>query len=266
MKQGLPEPSGLTEVVFSALEDKARLETGSMILLGMLAGVYIGLGGLFATVALAGAEAVPFGARQILAGLVFAMGLALVLIAGAELFTGNTLMAGPLRAGRLTAAAVLRAWSIVYVANLAGSVLLAVVVFGTGFHEGGGDATGRAAMTMASIKIEKSFPTLVASGVLANMLVCLAVWMAYGGHTVTQKIAGLILPITAFVAGGFEHSIANMYLLPYAWLIQGAVEGSSVSVSIGGIVGNLIPATLGNIIGGSLVALTYGHLYAQKDR
>lgn len=264
MASELPEPPELTETVFSALEDKAGLPAGSMLVLGMLAGAYVGLGGLFATLALAGADGLPFGAGQVLAGLVFSLGLALVLVAGAELFTGNTLMSGPLRAGRLGTGAVLRAWGIVYAANLAGSVLLAALVMMSGFHDAGEGAVGRAAMDMAATKTGKSLSALLASGVLANILVCLAVWMAYGGHTVTQKIAGLILPITAFVAAGFEHSVANMYLLPYAWMIQGAVEGSAVTVSIAEILANLVPVTFGNIVGGSLVALAYGHVYARE--
>lgn len=262
-EQTLPEPPDLTETVFAALEDKAALSAGSMLVLGVLAGVYVGFGALFATVALAGADGLPFGAGQVLAGLVFALGLALVLIAGAELFTGNTLMAGPLAAGRVGAGSVLRAWGIVYAANFAGSLLLAVLALASGLHEGGNGAVGRAALDMGAEKTDKSFGVLLASGVLANMLVCLAVWMAYGGNTVTEKIAGLILPIAAFVAAGLEHSIANMYILPYAWLIQGAFEGAA-AISVSGILGNLVPVTLGNIVGGSLVALAYGHVYAGK--
>ncbi|CAH1692127.1 membrane hypothetical protein [Hyphomicrobiales bacterium] len=135
----LPASPELTDAVFAALEDKAKLPAGSMIVLGILAGVYIGLGGLFATVALAGANDLPFGVAQVLAGLVFTVGLALVLIAGAELFTGNTLMAGPLAAGRLKASSASRALGIVYISDFVGSLLLAGVVLLAGVHEAGLD-------------------------------------------------------------------------------------------------------------------------------
>lgn len=259
----LPEPPELTEKVFSAVDDKARLPTGSMIVLGILAGVYIGFGGLFALIALAGADALPFGVSQILAGLVFSLGLALVLIAGAELFTGNTLMAGPIYVNQLALGTAARALLIVYFANFAGSVLLALVVLGASVHEAGDGAVGQAALDLGVTKVEKSFGTVIASGILANMLVCLAVWMALGGHTVTQKFVGLVLPIAAFVAAGLEHSVANMYLLPYAYLVQMVTEVSAARFSLFGIVVNLAGATIGNLIGGALIALAYGHVYAK---
>lgn len=259
----LPEPPDLTENVFTAVDDKARLPTGSMIVLGILAGVYVGLGGLFAIVALAGADSLPFGVAQILAGLVFSLGLALVLIAGAELFTGNTLMAGPIYTKQLALGTAARALLIVYFANFAGSILLALVVLGAGVHEGGEGAVGQAALDLGITKTDKSFGTVIASGILANMLVCLAVWMALGGHTVTQKFVGLVLPIAAFVAAGLEHSVANMYLLPYAYLVQMATEGAAAQISLFGILANLVPATIGNLIGGALIALAYGHVYVK---
>lgn len=257
----LPEPPDLASTVFAALKDKAHLANGPRITLGLLAGIYIGLGGLFATIALAEAEAMPFGAAQILAGLVFALGLALVIIGGAELFTGNALMAGPVATGEVTAGRAAGALAVVYAANFVGSVLLAFLVLGAGLHEAGDGAVGRAALEMGVTKTEKGFGTLLASGVLANMLVCLAVWLAYGGQTVTQKLAGLTLPIAAFVAAGFEHSVANMYLLPYAWLVQGVTEGAGTAITLEGVVVNLVAATIGNLIGGAAVALAYWFAY-----
>lgn len=263
-KTTAPEPPDLAEEIFAALEEKAALPTGSMVVLGMLAGAYVGLGGLFATIALAGADAMPFGMAQIVAGLVFSTGLALVLIAGAELFTGNTLMAGPMAAGRIGPGGTLWALAVVYCANFAGSLLLAALVLAAGVHEAGDGAVGRAALDLGANKIEKTFITTLASGILANTLVCLAVWLAYSGRTVTQKIAGLILPIAAFVAAGLEHSVANMYLLPYALMVQAATGDTAASISVAAIVGNLVPATIGNVIGGSLVALAYWQVYARR--
>jgi formate transporter len=259
----LADPPDLAEAVFFALEEKARLPVASLIVLGILAGIYIGLGGLFATVALAGADVLPFGVAQVLAGLVFSVGLALVLIAGAELFTGNTLMAGPMAARRLSPSTVLRALAIVYFANLVGALLLAGVVLAAQVHEAGDGAVGRAAIALGVTKAGKSFAATLASGVLANTLVCLAVWLAHAGQTVTEKFVGLFLPIAAFVAAGLEHSVANMYLLPYALLVQGAT-GEVASISLVGIVGNLLPATIGNVVGGAAVALAYGRVYARR--
>lgn len=260
----LPDPPDLTATVFEQVEAKAKLPLRSMVVLGILAGVYVGFGGLFATVALAGADALPFGIAQVLAGLVFSLGLALVLIAGAELFTGNTLMAGPIYTRQLAMGTAARALLIVWVANFVGSVLLALIVIGAGVHEAGEGAMGRAALDLGVTKIEKSFGAVIASGILANMLVCLAVWMALGGQTITQKMAGLILPIAAFVAAGLEHSIANMYLLPYAYLVQMVTEVSAASISVIDVVSNLVSATIGNLIGGALVALAYAHVYVKR--
>ncbi len=259
----LPDPPTLTEQVFTALEEKARLPLVSLVILGMLAGAYIGLGGMFATVALAGSDALPFGVGQVLAGLVFTVGLALVLIAGAELFTGNILMAGPVAAGRLPVPTALRALAIVYCANLAGSLLLAALLFLAGLHHAGDGAVGAAAVDLASSKMGLGFTSALASGVVANMLVCLAVWLAYAGNTVTEKLMGLLLPIAAFVAAGLEHSVANMYLLPYAAMVQGP-ETAATSLTLADIAGNLVPVTIGNIIGGALVALAYGTVYARR--
>lgn len=256
----LPEPPALAETVFSALEDKASLANGPRIILGLLAGVYIGLGGLFALIALAEAEALPFGAAQVLAGLVFALGLVLVMVGGAELFTGNTLMIGPVAAGRIPPGRAAAALAVVYAANFAGSVLLALLVLAAGLHEAGEGAVGRAALDLGATKTDKGFGTLLASGILANMLVCLAVWLAYGGKTVTQKLAAVTLPIAAFVAAGFEHSVANMFLLPYAALVQ-AATGAGAAITASAMATNLIAATIGNLIGGALIALAYGRAY-----
>lgn len=258
----LPDPPDLTSKVFTAVEEKANLALGPMFVLGILAGVYVGLGGVFSLIALAGADALPFGVGQVLAGVVFSLGLALVLIAGAELFTGNTLMAGPVYSAQLAAGTAARALAIVYFANFAGSVLLALVVLGAGLHDGGDGAVGQAAIDLGTTKTDKSFGVVIASGILANMLVCLAVWMSLGGHTVTQKLAGLLFPIAAFVAAGFEHSVANMFLLPYAYLVQLPMGVSEITIL--DIVWNLIPATIGNMIGGGLVAVAYAHVY-MKD-
>ncbi|MBN7808840.1 formate/nitrite transporter family protein [Agrobacterium rosae] len=255
-----PKPAELTKTIFEALALKAGQPIKTIAILGMLAGVYIGLGGVAATVALAGADAMPFGAAQILAGLVFSLGLAAVVIAGAELFTGNTLFAGPVLFGRVSAKVAARALLVAYVANLIGSILLAVVVLAARFHEAGDGSVGAAAIELATTKAAKSFGTVFASGVIANILVCLGVWFALAGKNVTEKMVGLLLPVTVFVAAGFEHSVANMYLLPYAYMIDESQVGVS-PLTVPSIVSNISAATLGNIAGGGLIGMVYGYLF-----
>lgn len=255
-----PGPDELAAEIFHALEDKAALPVGRALVLAVLAGAYISLGGMFATVALSGGEVLPHGVAQVLAGAVFAMGLALVLVAGAELFTGNLLMAGPVAARRIAPLDAGKALALVYFGNFAGSLLVAALVIGAGLHGAGEGAVGSAAVGLAQDKLDKGAAVTFFSGILANMLVCLAVWMAYAGRTVGAKLAGLFLPIAAFVAAGFEHSVANMYLLPYAWLVEQATGGGSITWA--GIIANLGLATLGNMVGGASVALAYLYVYA----
>lgn len=257
----LPVPADLADEMFDALQAKATTRPRAIAWLGVLAGVYIGLGGLFATVALAGAATLPFGVSQLLAGFVFALGLALVIIAGAELFTGNMLFAGCVATGRVPLGTAARALAIAYVANFVGSLLLAALVLAAGLHEAGDGAIGLAAIELGEGKLDKGFAATLASGILANMLVCLGVWLAAAGRTVTQKISGLILPVAAFVAAGLEHSVANMYLLPYAWMVQQATGQGTDAMALAPILANLVPATLGNMLGGAAVALAYWRAY-----
>ncbi|WP_420101446.1 formate/nitrite transporter family protein [Bosea sp. (in: a-proteobacteria)] len=261
---GVPAPPELKDKVFDALAQKSELPLRAMIVLGLLAGAYIGFGGLFAIIALTGAESLPYGFAQIIAGLVFATGLGLVIIAGAELFTGNTMMIAGAMAGRIAMPRAFRALAIVYLANLAGSLMLAALAYAAGLHEARGGAVGRAAVDLARGKTEAGFLATLASGVLANMLVCLAVWCAYAGETVTEKLAGLVLPVAAFVAAGLEHSVANMFLLPYAWLVQAVPSPGEPAITTAAIVGNLLPATLGNIVGGAVIAASYLAAFGER--
>lgn len=272
----IPNPPALAEQVSDALRDKASLPLMTAAILGLLAGAYIAFGALFATIALAGGDAMPHGVSQILAGVVFTLGLVLVLIAGAELFTGNTLMAGLLIVRRLSLQQMLIAWGVVYVTNMIGAFLIALLVLASGVHLAGDGAVGHAALKLAETKGDPGFVAAFASGVLANMLVCLAVWISYSAKSTADKVLAALLPISAFVAAGLEHSVANMYLIPYGWMIRsfaeapfwqaaGIVSGSFPSVSFAGFVANLIPVTLGNIVGGFLVASAYSFAYLRKS-
>lgn len=258
-----PKPAELTATAFEALVTKAQQPLKTIAVLGLLAGLYIGLGSVAATVALSGADPVPFGAAQILAGLVFSLGLVAVVVAGAELFTGNTLFAGPVLFGHVSAGVALRALFVAYVANFIGSILLAVIVFAARLHDAGEGSVGSAAIDLATTKIEKGFGTVFASGIIANILVCLGVWFAFAGNSIIEKLSGIVLPVTVFVAAGFEHSVANMYLLPYAYLLEQSQAGASI-ITISSIANNISAATLGNIAGGGLIGVVYGYLFGQS--
>lgn len=252
--------------------DKARRDTLSLFVLGILAGAFISLGAMFATTVLAGAEGVvPFGLAQLAAGLAFGLGLVLVIVGGAELFTGNTLMVMALAAGKLPLSAMLRAWTIVYLGNFVGAAGTALLVFLSGQYLAGDGAVAAVAMKIGTAKATLELMPAFFLGILCNVLVCLAVWLSYGARTTTDKIVAIILPVSAFVAAGFEHSVANMYFIPLAMMIKaGAPDALLVKLSglnqagldWTGLVRNLVPVTAGNIVGGGvLVGAVYWFVY-----
>jgi formate transporter len=196
-----------------------------------------------------------------------------VVLAGAELFTGNNLIVIAWASRKVTLAALLRNWTLVYVGNFIGSLITALlVVAGREYHFGGG-AVGQAALAIANTKVHFDFGQAVALGILCNALVCMAIWLTLGGRTTTDKILAILFPITGFVAAGFEHSVANMYFIPVGWLIKtldpafAASTGLDLSaLTVNGLIANLIPVTIGNIIGGVImVGAIYWFLYL-RDR
>jgi formate transporter len=268
-----PQPPDLARETADALHAKAVLPAGSLIVLGLLAGVYISFGGLFALVALGGADdGLPHGVAQVLAGVVFVLGLMLVVVAGAELFTGNSLMAVNVAEGRLGVGALAKAWTIVYLANFAGSLAVVALAFWAGLHTEGEHAVGQAAVAVAAQKTAISPFAALCSGILANALVCLAVWMNYSARTTTDKFFAILLPIAAFVAAGLEHSIANMFLVPFGLAVATFAENPALAtegvdavklgtLSTGAFLLNLAIVTVGNVIGGALVGLAYWSVY-----
>jgi len=233
--------------------------------LAVLAGAFIALGAAFATTVTAGASGVvPYGIARLLAGLAFSLGLILVIVGGAELFTGNNLLAMAWASRRITLGAVARNWGIVYAGNFVGAVGTAVLIVVAGQYRFGGDAVGATALSTALLKVAHSPLEAFTLGVLCNGLVCLAVWLTYSARTTTDRILAIVPPIAAFVAMGFEHSIANMYFIPVAMLIRlvappafwvsiGKTPADYAAVDLPGLVGNLVPVTLGNIVGGTLL-------------
>ena len=227
----------------------------------MLAGAFIAFGGIFSTVALAGASSAPWGAIRVLAGVTFSVGLILVVVGGAELFTGNNLIVMAWAGGRVSTWALLRNWILVYAGNVAGGVGIALLASGARLHEAGGGAVGATALGIAAAKLQLGFVQAVLLGILCNVLVCLAVWLSYSARSTTDRVLAVVPPIAAFVAAGFEHSIANVYFVPFAllvtWLDPGFVVASGLDIralSWGGFLArNLAPVTLGNVIGGALL-------------
>ena len=246
---------------------KARMATVPLLMLGVLAGAFIGLGAMLFVLVKSDAT-LGFASSAILGGLVFSLGLMLVVVAGAELFTGNNLLAMAWADGRITSREVVRNWVLVCAANFVGAAGLAVLVFLSGHTDLNGAAVARQVVKIALTKQELSVSQAFFKGVLCNVLVCMAVWMAMAGRSVTDKAIAVVPPVMAFVAAGFEHSIANMYFMPLAMLIQHfgvapPVGGQMVTWT--GMVGNLLPVIAGNLIGGSvLVGLSYHLIYRRR--
>ena len=234
---------------------KARSPIAASLLQAFLAGIYIGLGGLFFCIVLADST-LGFAAQRLLGGLVFALGLGLVAVAGAELFTGNILLVVAWFQGLIKGWEVGRNWVIIWVGNLIGALTLVFLVYMSHHYAMNKGAIGTAIINLAISKLTPDSVTIFFKGVLCNVLVCLAMWMSYAGRTVSDKMIGLVLPVAAFIAAGFEHCIANMYLLPFAYLLVAtghAPAGLDVSaVTLPLIAHNLLFATLGNIVGGAV--------------
>ena len=240
---------------------KARTDGLTLLVLAILAGAFISLGAMFYITVVTDAT-LGFGIARLLGGLAFCLGLVLVVVAGAELFTGNNLLAMAWADGLIGARDVVRNWVIVYAGNVIGCLGTVVLVVWGDIASLGNGGVGETAIRVAGAKAGLSAGEAFARGVLCNTLVCLAVWLAMGGRSVTDKILAIVFPITAFVAIGFEHSSANWFFLPYGFLIapQGAVP-------IAGIATNLVAVTAGNIVGGTLlVAGVYWIAYLRGTR
>jgi formate transporter len=237
---------------------KTRLPLLSLVFLGMLAGAFIALGSLFYVVVLSD-PTLGWAVQRVLGGVVFSLGLILVVVAGAELFTGNNLLAMAWADGKVSTRQVLFNWVVVCVSNFAGALVVAGLVLLSGHLEANGGAIGRTYAAVAAAKMTLPAMTAFFSGVLCNVLVCLAVWMTLAGRSVVDKAVAVVFPVSAFVAAGFEHSIANMYLIPVALMRQAAL---GQPVELAGLFANLVPVIAGNLVGGSvLVALVYYAIY-----
>jgi formate/nitrite transporter len=251
-------PKEIAERVEAVCVAKTNTPLLSLVMLGILAGAFIGLGSLFYVIVVSD-SALGFAASRILGGAVFSLGLLLVVVAGAELFTGNNLLAMGWAHGSITTREVLYDWVVVCATNFVGAAGLAAIVFLSGHAAMNSGAIGRTYLQIAAAKSSLPFWTAFFRGVMCNVLVCMAVWMTLAGRSLVDKFVAILMPIAAFVAAGFEHSIANMYFLSIAMMLQ---AGTGEPVQFAGLWTNLIPVIAGNILGGSvLVALVYYVIY-----
>ena len=257
--------------------NKANLDFWTLLALSVLAGAFIGLGAIFATTVSTGGAVLPYGVNRLLTGLTFCLGLILVIVGGAELFTGNTLIIMGFMSGKVPFIKLLRNWGIVYLGNLVGSVLTALTMFLTKQYTFASGAIGLNILNIAESKCKLDFLQAIMLGLICNALVCLAVWLTFSAGTTTDKILSIIFPISAFVAAGTEHSVANMYFIPIGLMVKN-FGGAGFFENIGKtaldfpnltlekfFLDNLLPVTIGNIIGGAvMVGLIYWFVYLRK--
>ncbi len=252
---------------------KAGMEMRAVVPLAILAGIFIGMGALFMTYVKAD-QTLSFAASSVLGGFVFSLGLICVVVAGAELFTGNSLMVMAALSKKISWGALAKNWVVVWVFNFIGSLILVGIIFGCGLMatKAGDNTIGNQMVAVASGKIGLSPVQIIFRGIMCNLLVCLAVWMGFAGRTVIDKIFTCIFPVMAFVAMGFEHCVANMFFLPMGVLAAGAGFGTQLDAAVlatvnwGGALYNICFATIGNIIGGAVfVGIMYWWAYHKKQ-
>lgn len=259
-------PAEVAEKVKTVGVDKANMRFLSLVILSLMAGAFIAFGAMYYTVAITD-NGSAYGITKLIGGLAFALGFVMVVIAGAELFTGNTLVVMAWAKGKVSLAGLLKNWMIVYTANAIGAFVMVYLVYLSGYLNGHHHQIGATAMQVGLVKVNNTTTEAFVRGVFCNVLVCLASWMSYASRTVSDKILAILFPISAFVAMGFEHCIANMYMIPVAILASmdpaivaaSGLDAAQLSnLSLSGFLHNIIPVTLGNIIGGGVfVAMTY---------
>ena len=258
-----PTPEEIAAQVVRAGFGKARAMMASTVVLAMMAGAFVALGGML-TSTIAAQSTLGAGPTRLIMGLGLTMGLFFVVVTGAELFTGNNLMVMSVLSRTILARQLARNWVLVYVGNLIGALVIVVLVFYSRWWEQGDLSFSVFSVASANDKVNLPFEIAFLRGIVANMLVCLGVWMATAGRSVTDKLLAVFLPVTAFVAGGFEHSVANMFFLPFGALVAadpdalataGLTAADVSRLDVAGIAWNLLAVTLGNIIGGVVVGL-----------
>ncbi|NTU99179.1 formate/nitrite transporter family protein [Candidatus Falkowbacteria bacterium] len=275
MSESFLTPPEMGAYAQEAALKKARTKNGKLFVLAMLGGLYVGFGGMFATLIATGSLGIlPFGIAKSLMGIAFSLGLISVVVGGAELFTGSTVLSLAVVDKKIGWSRLFSNLSIVYAGNFVGSLILAAMVLVSKHYQVGSGAVGKMMLTIATSKLHYGFSQVLVLGILCNLFVCLAIWLTYGSKQITGKILAIIFPITAFVALGFEHCVANMYMIPVAWMIKffdpAFVASANMDVSTLTIshflLANLLPATIGNVIGGSVIWLSYLHVYREQPK
>ena len=269
-------PAQVAEATVNTAKTKASLPIATMLIMGIFAGAYIGFGAeLCIMVSTGTAVKAGLGVSKLLGGAVFSVGLMLVVICGAELFTGNNLMIVGMVSNKITAKEVLINWFFVYIANFIGSILLVYIMYKSNLWQSGANANASTALGIAASKVNLTFSEALFRGIGCNWLVCLAVWMATSAQDIGGKILGIFFPIMAFVASGFEHSVANMFFIPYGIFLKGNASLAEAVTALGTqadaltwsgfFINNLIPVTIGNIIGGAIfVGFAYFLVYKKN--
>jgi formate/nitrite transporter len=267
------KPREIADYICSVCEGKVKTPVARLLLLAILAGVYVGFGGyLFLIVTSDAATYVGHGVAALLGGVTFSLGLILIVLGGAELFTGNGLLTVSCLSKKISTVDVLKNWVIVYFGNFLGSLLLVGFIFAAGSYAAYDGSIAVRILQVSSAKASLSFWPALLRGILCNWLVCLAVWLAGSAEDTTGKILAIVFPISAFIAMGLEHSVANMFIIPFGMLLAGdpalvakaGVDAGSLNAM--GLFGNLLPVTIGNLIGGALfVAAVYWYIYLHES-
>jgi len=269
-------PAEVAKKVKTLGVSKANMPFLQLLVLSMMAGAFISFGAMYYTIAMTH-PAEAYGAAKMLGGLAFSLGFILVVIAGGELFTGNNLIVMALAKRQITLLCVLKNWSLVYLGNAVGAFITVYLVFASGFLDGAHHAVGATALKVGLAKVDLSTSEAFVRGIFCNSLVCLASWMVYASRTVMDKVFAVIFPISAFVAMGFEHCIANMFMIPLAIVaslnpeivaVSGVSADALQNLNLSGFIANLIPVTLGNIFGGTIMvgmSLYTVYLYGRDD-
>lgn len=271
-------PQEMAERVEKIGVAKAKLDFWTLLALGILAGAFISLGAVFSTLIIHDSK-LSFGLTQLMGGIAFSLGLILVIVGGAELFTGNALITMAFASKKIGLRQLLRNWLVVYIGNFIGALTMVIWIYLSRHWTMNQYLVGAKAVLIANAKVNLGFMEALVKGILCNALVCLAVWLCFSGRNVVDKIFAIVFPVSAFVACGFEHSIANMYFIPLGILLKNNPTVLSATTILTDkevlfnnltvrnfLIRNLIPVTLGNIIGGViLVALIYWFVYLRKD-
>ncbi|WP_281645696.1 formate transporter FocA [Parendozoicomonas sp. Alg238-R29] len=275
---GARSPYAMAELGEQVALSKAGKAPAKTFALAIMAGIMIALAGVFYTTVSAGSSALPYGLAKFIGGISFSMGLMAVVLCGADLFTSSTLITIPVATRKVRVATMLKNWGIVYAGNLVGSLLMVAMIVYTDQWHGGHGSIGSSALYIANAKMGHSFGQALVLGILCNLMVCLAVWMSYSARTASGKMMAMVLPVAMFIAAGFEHSIANMYLLPVGLAIKaiaapefwgeiGKTASSFSNITFDNMIWkNLVPVTIGNIIGGGImIGLFNWGVFLKKD-